>query len=346
MKRMVLILVFIFFCSSAAFSDWYLGGDLYFYNNSLWGEAEIEISPTLGFIVNHKFDWGFNLLFSNAPPYRGSDYYIYDYSTFGIGVFLRYSFIEINKFSLIGNFGLNYLTSRGLVSYQLDDGNWYDWYSYEVYESSLNFHFSPILQYKLLDNLYLYTSLGFVSLAFLSNDWDSWNEYYLNLNTSDISLNNISIGFYILFGSSGRRYKGAEQQNNQTVRSESASGRESGNRGNSRRQDREPDSTPRLGEPTLLQMNLNRLPAVPIAGNNLKFEFGGDTWIARLNGRDFLAGTFSSQETDEGNILTLKQTHAYPPRNIPGIRWVRTPGPEIVLEYKRGPPASLRPHRN
>jgi len=112
------------------------------------------------------------------------------------------------------------------------------------------------------------------------------------------------------------------------------------------RQSREADPLPVLGEPTVLQQALNRLPAVPIAGNNLKFEFGGNIWIATLNGRNFLAGTISTQETDEGSILTLRQTHIYPPRNIPGIRWVRTPGPDIVLEYRIGPPASLRPYRN
>ena len=122
-----------------------------------------------------------------------------------------------------------------------------------------------------------------------------------------------------------------------------------GNQRNSSRQSqepqsREPDSVPRLGEPNLLQTALNLLPAVPIAGNNLKIEFGGDTWIAKVNGRNFLAGSMTFQDMDGSTVLTLKQTHLYPPRNIPGIGWVKTPGPEIVLEYRSGPPASLRPY--
>jgi len=100
-------------------------------------------------------------------------------------------------------------------------------------------------------------------------------------------------------------------------------------------------AVPQLGQPTLLQQALNRMPAIPIVGNNLQFVFGGDTWIAKRNGRDFLAGTFMVEDTNEGAIITLAQTHTYPPRNIPGINWIRTPGPTIVLEYKRGPPASL-----
>jgi len=103
----------------------------------------------------------------------------------------------------------------------------------------------------------------------------------------------------------------------------------------------ETSAIPRLGQPTLLQQALNRMPAIPIVGNNLQFVFGGDTWIAKRNGRDFLAGTFMSEDTNEGAIITLAQTHAYPPTNIPGINWIRTPGPTIILEYKRGPPASF-----
>jgi len=99
---------------------------------------------------------------------------------------------------------------------------------------------------------------------------------------------------------------------------------------------------PILGEPNLLQLALNRLPAVRVGSNNLDFTFGGEAWIAKLNGRDFLTGTFTMEETNEGSIiLTLKQTHTYPPRDIPRISWVRTPGPEIVLEYKLLPSASL-----
>jgi hypothetical protein len=100
---------------------------------------------------------------------------------------------------------------------------------------------------------------------------------------------------------------------------------------------------PVLGEPTLLQQGLNRLPAVPVGRNRLQFVFGGDMWIATVNGRNLLAGFITTEDTDEGFILILSQTHIYPPMNVPGINWVRTPGPQIALEYIAGPPASLRP---
>ena len=100
---------------------------------------------------------------------------------------------------------------------------------------------------------------------------------------------------------------------------------------------------PTLGAPSVLQQALNRLPAVPIAGKSLKFEMGGETWIAKINGRNFLAGSMITQDTGEGSLITLSQTHVY--AAIPGVAnvgWIRTPGPQIILEYKMGPPASLK----
>jgi len=104
-------------------------------------------------------------------------------------------------------------------------------------------------------------------------------------------------------------------------------------------------SGPKLGQPTDLQRLLNALPEIQVAGKSLKFEFGGDTWIARVSGKNFLAGTFTSEDSADGSILTLKQTHVYSTEQKPGIGgdvgWVKTPGPNIVLEYKKGPPESL-----
>jgi hypothetical protein len=120
-------------------------------------------------------------------------------------------------------------------------------------------------------------------------------------------------------------------------------------------------SGPVLGSPTLLQSALNAMPAIPLAGNNLKFQFGGDTWIATNNGANFLAGTFTAEETDDGAIITLIQTHIGPSGagNVAGgtvgaatglvgtaAKWVKASGPEIVLKYEKGPPATLTTVRN
>ena len=94
--------------------------------------------------------------------------------------------------------------------------------------------------------------------------------------------------------------------------------------------------TPRLGQPTLLQQQLNRLPAVTVAGQTLKFDFGGEVWMAKLNGQNLLAGTIETHETNTGSILQLKQTHTYVK-----IAWIKTPGADIILEYVEGPPVSF-----
>jgi len=110
-----------------------------------------------------------------------------------------------------------------------------------------------------------------------------------------------------------------------------------------------------LGTPTPLQRILNELPAIPIAGRNLKFQFGGTTWIATVNGENVLAGTVESVDINGGSILTLKQTHVWAAaagRAVGGLlggavggavgsvanMWVTTPGPEIVLDYNNSSP--------
>jgi hypothetical protein len=113
-----------------------------------------------------------------------------------------------------------------------------------------------------------------------------------------------------------------------------------------------------LGTPTPLQRILNELPAIPIAGRNLKFEFGGGTWIARLNGENVMAGTVETVDISGGSILALKQTHIWgggAGRAVAGrvggalggaigsvaSIWIATPGPEITLDYRAGPRATL-----
>jgi hypothetical protein len=95
---------------------------------------------------------------------------------------------------------------------------------------------------------------------------------------------------------------------------------------------------PVLGQATLLQQALNLIPTIPIAGNNLKFQFGGDVWIANNNNKPFMAGIATVYETAESTFLLLKQTHL----QAPYVGWVSMSGPEIIFEYQPGPPASLK----
>jgi hypothetical protein len=116
---------------------------------------------------------------------------------------------------------------------------------------------------------------------------------------------------------------------------------------------------------TSLLNTLNTLPAITIAGNSLKFQFGGDSWTAMLNGENFSTGTIEVEETNEGTILNLKQTHMWPgaagktvgrlASKLPGgsavggalstagslAGAIEASGPVIVLQYIAGPPAKL-----
>ena len=91
------------------------------------------------------------------------------------------------------------------------------------------------------------------------------------------------------------------------------------------------------GDITSLQDALNRIPAIPVAGKNLKFIFLGETWRAQVNGADTLDGTLTFQASETGGIITLKPVNAY----LRG-RQIPAPAASILLEYKAGPPMSLR----
>jgi hypothetical protein len=118
-----------------------------------------------------------------------------------------------------------------------------------------------------------------------------------------------------------------------------------------------------------LQTILNAFPAIPIAGNNLKFLFAREKWTATVNGENYLAGNIEVEETDGGYLLKLGQTHIWPgavgksvgriARLIPGggaasnvlnsasglagsvVGAVEMSGPLYVLEYITGPGAKL-----
>jgi len=96
--------------------------------------------------------------------------------------------------------------------------------------------------------------------------------------------------------------------------------------------------------------------------------FGDDGWTATVNGENFSAGTIQYELTPDGALLTLRQTHIWPgaigktagrvASRIPGggavgsvldtagrvagvAGAIEAAGPEIILEYKEGPPPRL-----
>jgi len=121
---------------------------------------------------------------------------------------------------------------------------------------------------------------------------------------------------------------------------------------------------------TLLQQSLNLLPAVPIGGKNLKFEFNGDNWISKINGQNFLSGDCVFEKNGNLYNLTLKTTNVWsgaveevidlfqkigvplgpavgPLRSAAKLaaktaKWLPLKGSSIGLEYNEDQPASLR----
>jgi hypothetical protein len=111
-------------------------------------------------------------------------------------------------------------------------------------------------------------------------------------------------------------------------------------------------SGPNFGQPTQIQQVLNRVAsAIPIdiAGKKITLSFEGDFWRGRIDGKDAFAGDCNIDENDDGAIITLNQSWAYlntgktvPVTGEPVASWQKTPGPQIVLEYKKGPPESFQ----
>ena len=66
-----------------------------------------------------------------------------------------------------------------------------------------------------------------------------------------------------------------------------------------------------LGTPTALQQLLNEIPAIPIIGKTVKFEFGGDIWITKVNGENFLSGNIILEETDNGYTIKSSITNVW-----------------------------------
>jgi hypothetical protein len=93
------------------------------------------------------------------------------------------------------------------------------------------------------------------------------------------------------------------------------------------------------GEKGPLEDALNALAPIEAAGKQIKFEFDRSVWYQKVDGKDFLAGTFEQ----DGAKLILTQTHIYSDEQKPetggDIGWIASPGPGIILEYIENPPS-------
>jgi hypothetical protein len=179
------------------------GGDVYlefsssdnqFQENNKISEEKnkIEINPTIGYKIN-KFDFGINPIFQYHynKVNRTSDLTdsnANSYTNFGIGIelFTRYTFITIERFSILGRLGTNYSYRSG-----------------EYSNHSISVNISPVFEYKLIDRLLLYTNFGIRGISYvynfeeMNNETHSQSSFAFRLINSYL-LGNIVFGFYII----------------------------------------------------------------------------------------------------------------------------------------------------
>jgi outer membrane murein-binding lipoprotein Lpp len=108
-------------------------------------------------------------------------------------------------------------------------------------------------------------------------------------------------------------------------------------------------SGPKFEQPSTLQQVLNEVAKqfpIEIAGKQVQISFEGPVWRGKADGEDLLAGDCQIDENADGATITLNQTWMYVDTGkvVAGKKvgkWQETPGPEFVLEYKKGPPESF-----
>jgi len=199
MRSFGLFLLLFFIPVSAIFSQsWFAGGSVFFQNNSSSGSGSSEatsigISPTLGYKINSKFDLGISPLFQHETNPGSS---IDKVTTFGGGIFTRYSFLEIGKLSVLGRLGLNYFNSTYNISVTANSVFPPYKYTYSSKEKlqSIGVNIGPIFEYRLLDNLSLHTNIGSISY---SHSW--WNDGYSSDYFGLVFSTGISLGILVLF---------------------------------------------------------------------------------------------------------------------------------------------------
>jgi hypothetical protein len=198
MKKKAILGIIFFAIAHLGFSQVFIGGSLSYQHsdqkidNSSTKSDKITISPLIGYRFG-KADLGLSFVYGNDS---GSNYEISD---IGFGIFGDYNFFTADKFSILGRAGFQYTNMK-------------DIYLYPNAETNLNLHviginISPYFEYKLLERLTLYTSIGGITFNHRwGNSKKSGDESIettienYNLSNFGISLSNgITLGFYVFF---------------------------------------------------------------------------------------------------------------------------------------------------
>ena len=200
MKK-ILVVISLFFAGIAVNAQWYVEGALSFDitteksndGDKLTTRTEFDISESLGYYVNDKFDIGFRAAVGfgstknhNADTKTKSESWV-------LAPYVRYSFLQFNKFEVIARGELSYSGRRN----KNNDGN------ITSENKTFSINVVPVLAYNLTDHLVLTTALNFARCGFDSNkvkNGRTTNSFGFNFESDNaLTLGAIQVGFLYKF---------------------------------------------------------------------------------------------------------------------------------------------------
>ncbi len=168
-------------------SEGYANGDIFIsgsfgYNSETEGDRKnntFAINPRLGFFVADNIAVGGKIGYqsTNIEPVGGAETKI---NGFTIGAFGRYYFTPANKFSVYGEFGVDYVTAN------VDDGT-----DPDVKSNGFNVGGGPGVSYFLSSNFALEATWGVLQYRTIKPDFDgaeSQDNFDFGVNLDDINL--------------------------------------------------------------------------------------------------------------------------------------------------------------
>ena len=199
MKKLFSIsIISLFFISSVFAQNWFAGGSAaiqYNTNQGVDNSITFDFFPTIGYKINSKLDLGLNPIYIYE---KNSSSYVLDTNIFGVGIFTRYNLLEIERFSILAQFGINYLYGRYNIVTR-ETITYSPIYSVEretgiININSIGVNISPVFQYRISDRLILYTSIG---RLYYSHTWSNKDTKSNNMGLSFST--GLLLGFNVLF---------------------------------------------------------------------------------------------------------------------------------------------------
>lgn len=156
------------------------------------------IAPKIGFGLSEKLSVGAELNFSTSTFGKTDKDNLTKTNSFGITPFVRYTFVEFDKFGVLAEAGLPFIFNSGKsvvagTSTKADPSH------------SFGLYVEPVLQYNVSDNFALECGLNFMSMNFThsvakDNDDDEYkgvdNRFRIGANTANlVNVGAITIGF-------------------------------------------------------------------------------------------------------------------------------------------------------